>query len=156
MTHRLNITPIPAPRLVRSDKWKKRPVAVKYFQYKETLQWMAKEARIAIGDVLEATFYMPMPDSWSKKKKEAMIDKPHQQTPDLDNLLKALQDSLLKSDSFIWKYRDCKKVWAHKGAIEIVVNEVNEKDDYLWACSNVQFGGERCFYVCKDCLKEIT
>jgi Holliday junction resolvase RusA-like endonuclease len=35
-----------------------------------------------------------MPESWSKKKKERMNLKPHQQTPDADNLFKAFTDTL--------------------------------------------------------------
>ena len=34
-----------------------------------------------------------MPKSWSLKKKKAMNGKPHRQTADIDNLLKALIDA---------------------------------------------------------------
>ena len=36
-----------------------------------------------------AVFEMPMPKSWSKKKRAAMDGKPHQSVPDADNLVKA-------------------------------------------------------------------
>ena len=57
-----------------------------------------------------------MAKSWSKKKKKAMLGKPHQQIPDLDNYLKAFLDALCKNDSFVHEVH-AKKLWANKGAI---------------------------------------
>lgn len=125
MTYHFDIDPQPAPRLVRSDKWKKRPVAVRYFKYKESLQWLAKAHSFKIPEELEVTFHIPVPQSWTPKKKLELTGKPHKQTPDLDNLLKALQDSLLGNDSHIWKYRNVQKLWAERGSIEITVIEQN-------------------------------
>jgi Holliday junction resolvase RusA-like endonuclease len=59
-----------------------------------------------------------MPTSWSKQKKEAMNDQMHQQTPDLDNLAKALFDALFENDCQIHDVR-LSKVWGHTGRIEI-------------------------------------
>lgn len=53
-------------------------------------------------------FYFSMPDSWSKKKKEEMNFKPHQSTPDIDNLVKAFQDTVFYDP--VWTKDDC-KVW---------------------------------------------
>lgn len=40
-------------------------------------------------------FYVPMPVSWRKKKRAEMIYTVHQNTPDLDNYLKQLYDSIM-------------------------------------------------------------
>lgn len=64
-------------------------------------------------------FYLPMPKSWSKKKKESMIGKGHQQKPDVDNLLKAVMDAVLKEDCRIYDIHS-KKFWAEKGGIQIL------------------------------------
>lgn len=48
-----------------------------------------------------------------------MRGKPHQETPDLDNLLKAVNDALLEQDKII--YQICAtKLWADIGEIVIM------------------------------------
>ena len=61
---------------------------------------------------------MPMPQSWSNKKRDEMRHKPHQQKPDIDNLIKAVLDALLEDDCAVWMVEAC-KVWSDKGGIEI-------------------------------------
>lgn len=103
--------------MTKSDKWKKRDCVQRYWQFKDEcrvsdVQLPACGARI--------TFHMPMPKSWSRKKKANMHGKPHQQKPDLDNLLKAVGDALFDDDSCIWDI-SAKKVWSDIGKIEIEV-----------------------------------
>jgi Holliday junction resolvase RusA-like endonuclease len=57
-----------------------------------------------------------MPKSWSKKKREQMHGKPHQQKPDVDNFAKAVLDALFEDDSHIHDIR-VSKIWGHTGAI---------------------------------------
>jgi Holliday junction resolvase RusA-like endonuclease len=64
-----------------------------------------------------------MPKSWSKAKKDEMRGGPHQQTPDKDNLEKAILDSLYENDSHVWDGW-VTKLWADEGAIE--VEEIGE------------------------------
>jgi len=59
-----------------------------------------------------------MPKSWSKKKKAEMLGQPHQQKPDIDNLLKALMDAVLPEDSHIYDIR-ATKYWGNVGGIDI-------------------------------------
>jgi Holliday junction resolvase RusA-like endonuclease len=101
----LDITPIPKPRMVRSDSWKKRPIVLSYWAFKKELE-----------PEINIVFYLPMPESWSKKKKAEMDGKPHQQTPDGDNMIKSLQDCLCEQDNFIWKV-SYEKRWSYKGKI---------------------------------------
>ena len=108
-----NIPPCAKPRMVSSDKWKKRPVVLKYWAFKDECRLKG----VKPDDGQDVTFYMPMAASWSKKRKEKMDGKPHKQTPDLDNLLKGLWD-ILKEDSHIASVT-ARKVWAYSGAIEI-------------------------------------
>ncbi len=111
-----NITPVSKPRQTRSDKWNKRPCVVNYRAF-------ADECRLKKVHIPESgahiTFYIPMPKSWSKKKAQEMDGKPHQQTPDKDNLEKALMDAVLKQDCMVWDSRVSKR-WAREGYIEIV------------------------------------
>ena len=43
---------------------------------------------------------MPIPKSWAKKRQKNAFNKPHSSRPDLDNLLKFVNDSLNK---VLWK-----------------------------------------------------
>lgn len=45
-------------------------------------------------------FSFKLPKSWSKKKKAALINKPHSQTPDTSNLIKFAEDALNK---IVWE-----------------------------------------------------
>ncbi|WP_299695565.1 RusA family crossover junction endodeoxyribonuclease [uncultured Vibrio sp.] len=64
-------------------------------------------------------FHIPMPKSWSQKKRERMDDKPHKQRPDKNNLGKALLDTIYSEDCMVWDSR-VTKLWAFVGKIEVV------------------------------------
>ena len=110
-----NITPVAKPRMTRSDRWKKRNCVVKYWAFKDEI----KKHNVSFENGQCLKFYIPMPKSWSKKEKTEHNGKPHQQTPDIDNLEKALFDAIFTCDKHIWHVGDKKKIWAYKGAIEI-------------------------------------
>lgn len=114
------IIPKPKPRMVKSDAWKKRPCVVAYWQWKDQLNIAANQ--VGLNDLPDSgfhvTYHLPMPESWSKKKRAQMNGRPHQSKPDGDNLQKALQDCLCKTDQHIWDFR-VTKLWAESGAIEI-------------------------------------
>ena len=96
--------------MTRADTWKKRPCVVKYWAYKDELRRLIKKNNIEIGKEIYVEFYMEMPKSWSKKKKLLLNNKPHEQRPDIDNLVKGLMDSLFKEDSHV--HTVCaKKIW---------------------------------------------
>lgn len=109
------ITPVPKPRQTRSDVWRKRPCVMRYRAFADEV----RRQGIAInshGDYI--TFVLPMPKSWSQKKKYSMLGQPHQVRGDIDNYAKALFDSIFKDDSHIWDIR-LKKIWGVSGMILI-------------------------------------
>ena len=110
----LSITPCPAPRMVHSDRWKKRPPVMRYFAFKKHLQLLRPEVN---WDCLSIMFVLPMPKSWSEKKKKLHVGTPHKSRPDLDNLVKSFCDSLLGEDSMIWRYGEITKMWGRDGLI---------------------------------------
>lgn len=67
---------------------------------------------------LKLVFHIQMPKSWSKKKRAELVGMPHQQKPDIDNLIKSVLDSLLSDDACVWRCT-AEKRWAEEGAIEI-------------------------------------
>ena len=118
----INIDPKPAPRMVRSDKWKKRPIVSDYFSWRNAFRLLCNQAGYKVLEpVLDITFVIAMPPSWSNKKTALMDGKPHQQRPDRDNLLKSVQDAFNVDDGFVWDGRTT-KVWGSKGKIIIISN----------------------------------
>lgn len=70
-------------------------------------------------------FGMPMPKSWSGKKRERMNGTPHTSKPDTDNLTKCLIDSIYgssayegRNDSEVWSEISL-KFWSYEGYIKI-------------------------------------
>jgi Holliday junction resolvase RusA-like endonuclease len=109
-----NITPIPKPRMTRSDSWKKRPCVVRYWKFKDELRAVVGDS--VIPHPVHLLFVLPMPDSWSLAKKTKMLGLYHRQRPDADNLWKAWNDCLYDEDGHIADVR-VTKVWGHKGQI---------------------------------------
>lgn len=120
-----NIDPMGAPRMTRADAWKKRPVVERYHVFRDEVSFAMKKSRVDWSklDTLTATFFIEMPKSWSKQKKEFMLGGRHQQKPDSDNLAKALLDSLFRDGGDDCQVSDLniKKRWSDKGRIEITI-----------------------------------
>ncbi len=112
------IIPNTKPRMTQSDKWKKRPCVLRYFEFKDKV----RDHKVELPECHHITFVVPMPESWSKKKKIVMNGKPHQQRPDVDNFLKAIFDAVFEEDSHIW---DCRatKMWGREG--QIIIKELS-------------------------------
>ena len=109
------INPVAKPRMTRCDVWKKRPVVLKYREFCDLCR--AHKVFIPVSGAT-VYFIIPMPQSWSKKKKEQMNDRPHQQKPDIDNLLKAVLDAIYLDDQKVWDVH-VKKRWGYEGAIYV-------------------------------------
>lgn len=120
MIYVLNINPHTKPRMTISDKWKHRPCVDAYFAFKDELIREAKRVKLPElpSQIKLIEFHIEMPESWSLKKKNEYYRKPHQQTPDIDNLNKALFDCLLKQDNYIWSVK-VEKYWDIEGFILI-------------------------------------
>lgn len=118
----ISITPVSKPRMTRADTWKKRPCVVKYWEYKDELRKKISNINLKLENELFIEFYIPMPKSWSKKKKQSMISKPHQQKPDIDNLIKGVMDALFNEDSHVHTVYG-KKIWSDKPSITFITGE---------------------------------
>jgi len=119
------IDPVPKPRMVSSDKYKRREATSRYWAFKDQLRIKANLYGLTHlpGKIACILFYLPLPQSWSTKKKEKMRWMPHQQRPDLDNLLKGLQDALCSEDKHIYEITGpLGKYWGDVGEIYITVS----------------------------------
>jgi len=78
------------PNFVRTRKY-----LLKYLEYKDALkEYGEKVGFIMPQDAFFMWFFMPMPKTWTKKKKAAMAFKLHKHKKDTDNLSKAIKDAL--------------------------------------------------------------
>ena len=101
--------------MTRSDKWKKRPAVLRYRAFADEMRLHKVKVPPCYGWII---FVIPMPKSWSKKKKNAMAFTPHESKPDKDNLEKAVLDALYTDDSHIWDGR-VSKFWGDSGFIMV-------------------------------------
>jgi Holliday junction resolvase RusA-like endonuclease len=111
--------------MTKRDRWKHRPVVDHYYALKDELRLQANKLGLqSLPDSIESIiFVLPMPDSWSEKKKVTHDKTPHKQTPDLDNLLKTLQDCLCNEDKHIYHIGSLDKYWGRGGKIIIQIND---------------------------------
>ena len=94
----IHLTPMGKPRMTQRDKWDKRACAAGY----------------EMGDSLYVDFHLPMAKSWSKKKKAEKLGTKHDQKPDIDNMAKAVMDSLSKDDKEV-NTLFARKYWSENG-----------------------------------------
>ena len=113
----LNIPPCSKPRMTQRDRWKKRQCVLDFYAFRDPIKQEVKRINTLLikespldWDNLTVIFLVPMPKSWSKKKKALMVGKPMQQRPDLDNYIKGLFDATHEEDSSIWKVT-ASKIW---------------------------------------------
>jgi len=94
------IDPTPAPRQSQRDKFKPSPRVRRYRAFRDFLFFQSRQTRPPVEKIITVSilFLCPMPKSWSAKKKLAMRGKPHRQKPDIDNLVKAVIDSIYPED----------------------------------------------------------
>lgn len=119
---------IAKPRMTRSDKWKKRPIVLKYRAYKDELRIHGVD--LEVNDFYHVIFVIAHPKSWSDKKRHAHWFTPHQQTPDKDNLEKGLLDALFKDDAAAWDGR-VTKVWGPAPLLIISTTSIDVSPDNL-------------------------
>lgn len=87
--------------------------------------WISSALSVLTGPLkIDVTFYMPMPKSLSKKKRDAMVDTPHIKRPDIDNLEKYILDCLtgcaIIDDSLVYDMHS-RKLWSDNPRTELII-----------------------------------
>lgn len=114
---RYAIEPMGAPRMTRADAWKRRPVVLRYRAFKDA----CREAGVQVPESgARLTFVLPMPPSWSQRRRASMDGQPHRSKPDIDNLVKATLDAIYDDDAAVWDI-SARKVWGQSGEIIVEV-----------------------------------
>ncbi len=116
---KIEIDPMGKPRLLRGQQTR---TADRWRAWKTAIRIMARGKELPLSK-MHLIFCIPMPKSWSKKKRAEHLGKPHLSKPDLDNCIKALLDALYpKNDSQFWDFR-ATKLWSSSGRIEIYTED---------------------------------
>ena len=96
-TKTVYIIPIGKPRATQRDKWSPSPAVQRYRAWADLFRAkLGSYPRDPVG--VSWVAYLPIPPSWSKKKKAEMSGGYHRSTPDRDNIDKAILDSMFKRD----------------------------------------------------------
>lgn len=136
MKYEIPITPMGKPRMVRSDRWKKRPVVQRYWSFKDELVDLCERLGYTQGERIFFTVHVQVPKV-SKKKAAEMLLTPKKTKPDLDNYLKSQMDILMPpgegGDQSI-HVGCCNKVWSTDSKIVFYDNFrewMEDNIDYL-------------------------
>jgi Holliday junction resolvase RusA-like endonuclease len=136
----LKISPMTHVRATQNDRWffrikrsDLRPAGLKrlerlekYNEYKIGLSAEAKRNNFTPCEIgMGITFFIPVPKSWSQKKKKLHHGQFHNAKPDIDNILKSFFDSLLSEDKKICHLTHISKRWVNheQGWIEVVLTD---------------------------------
>ncbi len=98
----------------------------KYNNYKLDIAAEAKRLKFDLPHIgAGITFFLPLQKKLSLKKRRLLHGSFHNKRPDLSNLLKAFEDSLLSEDKEIAYYTHLCKRWvdSDKGWIEVTVTD---------------------------------
>ena len=115
---KLELTPVSKPRQTQADRWKKRPAVLRYRKFADEIREAAASNNFILSRTISIQFCMPMPSSWSKKKRLLRDGSPHDVRPDLDNLIKAVCDALCEEDKYNYRIT-ASKHWCNVGGIII-------------------------------------
>ena len=132
---RFDIEPVPAsrPRFVGMEFGGRAYTSKKYENFKkamkraiDTMSIQKMEGALSVSVV----FYMPIPASMSKKKRETLNEQWSQKGGDIDNLAKSVLDSLN-----VHAYEDDKQIvrlvlskrYSLEPRIEVTIEDANEK-----------------------------
>ena len=132
MTISIPVTPKPKQRVRVVNGHAYTPK--KTVQYEQIISKAVQGIKVTGAVGIWVLFEMPMPKSWSKAKKIRMNGTPHLQTPDTDNLLKAVMDgmkSVWSDDRTVYAVSGT-KVWAYDPQVIITIegSKSNESDNY--------------------------
>lgn len=123
------IVPMGAVRTTQKQKFVDER-AKRYLSYKRDIALLTKQHIKTPSEhpiMADITFYMPMPTSWSGKKKERFNGAVHRSKPDIDNMVKGCFDSLNKiawqDDNQVYEVH-ARKLYSYNPGIGIEIWEL--------------------------------
>jgi len=122
--------PVAKPRMTRRDKWDKRKCVVQYRQWCDRVRRLVGRYIPPAETVLELnwTAYFEPPKSWNKMRRVDAMGTLHRQTPDRDNIDKAVLDCLYKRDEAIAD-GTIRKRWDWRARLEVEIITKEEPNE---------------------------
>lgn len=105
----------PKPTMHHSDRWAKRPPVLRYRASCDELRLRG----LRVPERYAFVFYLPMPASWTRTRRDAMRGTAHQSKPDATNLQKTVEDALCLRDEAMNDVRSIKR-WSDHPRLVIV------------------------------------
>ena len=109
--------PVPKPRETQRDRWAERPSVMRFRFQRDVVRKAMEQFNFVPSEELGLVFYMKIPKV-SKVKTARMCGTAHKVRPDLDNMEKAIVDSLYQEDSVLHR-KYSTKLWSIEPRIEI-------------------------------------
>ena len=103
--------------MTKADAWKNRKCVCDYWLFADQLRIACKDFKLK--DSYSVRFYFAPPKSYGNKKRDDIIGMPHRLKPDIDNLIKSIQDILRKGDDQEIFSVNSMKVWGESDCIVI-------------------------------------
>lgn len=112
------VEPVGKPRMTQRDKWLVRAPVAKYRSFCDALRADVALHKLEFSMLapLELLFVLPMPRSWSARKRASKNGGPCRSRPDIDNLIKGVLDALFEEDCGVWKVT-AEKQWGVEGFV---------------------------------------
>ena len=130
MTFNIIPKPTPRPRIARRGNKSIAYYPKEYQIYKDHLKMLAElicKTKYKGPLKMEVIFYMPIPSSLSKKKKDELRGVWHIKKPDCDNLAKGVKDALegiaYDNDSQVCELM-IRKIYSTEPKIEVILCEL--------------------------------
>ncbi|WP_028547225.1 RusA family crossover junction endodeoxyribonuclease [Paenibacillus taiwanensis] len=130
---RINIKPMGAVRMTQKGKYMD-PNALRYLNYKQEIAYKMRQTVSAakLGPIaVKVTFHMLIPESWTHKRRHALVGQHCAKKPDIDNLIKGVFDA---ANGILWKddnqvvMVESQKRYALIPGIEIEVEELSNEN----------------------------
>jgi Holliday junction resolvase RusA-like endonuclease len=111
--------------------YKRKKYLMTYFDYKRQVKELFDKCGLKEypAENIWWKFFIPMPKSWSQKKRNKHNFEKHLSKPDRGNLEKSVEDSLSVKDQVNWDSR-ASKFWSETGYIEIHIGALPEAKGY--------------------------
>jgi Holliday junction resolvase RusA-like endonuclease len=124
------MTAIGKPRMTKRDRWAKRKCVVNYFAWANNMRLLAPMDKLPVfPKIIDIIAWMPMPKSWSRKKRELKDAMLHDEKPDWDNIGKAVCDVLFGEDKFIG-CGSVRKYW-HNGEGKVFIKVMGNYENIV-------------------------
>ena len=118
--------PLARPRLTERRVWDSQK-KLKFDWGLQIESQFPKKKQLAGALLLDVTFFMGIPPSWSDQKKQEMTEEPHIFKPDVSNMIKFVEDCcqgiVFKDDCQI-AVINCKKVYDPTPRTEFTIKEL--------------------------------